>query len=89
MHTILEQIKQLYEMFSSFQTSVPSGSLAHKGNFLRSFHMIALSKTLRIIDSGTPIHKTDSYHLFSTYPTCVGNINVKIANGSLSPIAGK
>ena len=31
---------------------------------------------------------TNAHHLFSTYSLCVGNLKVKIADGTLSPIAG-
>lgn len=42
-----------------------------------------------IIDSGASDHMMDSYHLFSTYISCVTNIKVKIADGSLSTVAEK
>ena len=32
---------------------------------------------------------TNAHHLFSTYSPCVGNLKVKIADGTLSPITGK
>ena len=32
---------------------------------------------------------TNAHHLFSTYSPCVGNLKVKITDGTLSPIAGK
>ncbi|KAJ9693662.1 hypothetical protein PVL29_009559 [Vitis rotundifolia] len=32
---------------------------------------------------------TDAHHLFSTYSPCVGNLKVKIADGTLSLVAGK
>ena len=32
---------------------------------------------------------TDSYHLFSSYTPCAGNLRVKITDGSLAPVAGK
>ena len=32
---------------------------------------------------------TDAHHLFSTYSPCVGNLKVKIVDGTLSPVAGK
>lgn len=79
----------LYKMFSSFQTYGPSSSLAHKSKFLKALHTNAPSKAPWIIDSGASNHITDSYQLFSTYSPCAGNIKVKIADGSLSPIAGK
>ena len=42
-----------------------------------------------IIDSGASDHMTDAHHLFSTYSPCAGNLKVKIADGTLSPVAGK
>ena len=32
---------------------------------------------------------TNAHHLFSTYSSCVGNLKVKIADGTLSSVAGK
>lgn len=32
---------------------------------------------------------TDSHNLFASYSPCAGNLKVKIADGSLSPVAGK
>ncbi|KAJ9707223.1 hypothetical protein PVL29_002286 [Vitis rotundifolia] len=32
---------------------------------------------------------TNAHHLFSTYSPCVGNLKVKIADGTLSPVASK
>ena len=42
-----------------------------------------------IIDSGASDHMTDAHHLFSTYSPYVGNLKAKIANGTLSSVAGK
>ncbi|RVW47383.1 Retrovirus-related Pol polyprotein from transposon TNT 1-94 [Vitis vinifera] len=42
-----------------------------------------------IIDYGASDHMTDAHHLFSTYSSCAGNLKVKIADGTLSPVAGK
>ena len=42
-----------------------------------------------IIDFGASDHMTNAHHLFSTYSPCVGNLKVKIADGTLSPVAGK
>ena len=38
---------------------------------------------------GNAHHMTNAHHLFSTYSPCVGNLKVKITDGTLSPIAGK
>ena len=80
--------------FSNFQassqssTSLSSGSLAKKGTFF--IVLSTMSQTTPwIMDSGAFDHMTDAHHLFSTYSPCVGNLKVKIANGTLSSVAGK
>ena len=45
--------------------------------------------TLWIIDSGASDHMTYAHHLFSAYSPCVSNLKVKIADGTLSSVAGK
>ena len=65
-----------------------SGSLAHKGTFLTALSTMS-HITPWIIDSSASDHMTDAHHLFSTYSPCVGNLKLKIANGTLSPVAGK
>ncbi|RVW51120.1 hypothetical protein CK203_078125 [Vitis vinifera] len=40
------------------------------------------------LSSGS-LAKKDAHHLFSTYSPCAGNLKVKIADGTLSPVAGK
>lgn len=90
-----EQLEQLYQIFSNLQNSnhhsthSPSSSLAHKGNHLIALTTSSKYKVPWIIDSGASDHMTDSHHLFSTYTPCAGNIKVKIADGSLSTVAGK
>ncbi|RVW20671.1 hypothetical protein CK203_112325 [Vitis vinifera] len=42
-----------------------------------------------IIDSGATDHMTGSSQIFSSYKPCAGNKKIKIADGSLSAIAGK
>ncbi|RVW49858.1 Retrovirus-related Pol polyprotein from transposon RE1 [Vitis vinifera] len=88
------QIAKLYELFSNFQasgqssTTLSSGSLAKKGTFLTA--LSTMSQTIPwIVDSGASDHMTDAHHLFSTYSPCAGNLKVKIADGTLSPVAGK
>ncbi|RVX21382.1 hypothetical protein CK203_001939 [Vitis vinifera] len=88
------QIAKLYELFSNFQasgqssTTLSSGSLAKKGTFFTA--LSTMSQTIPwIVDSGASDHMTDAHHLFSTYSPCAGNLKVKIADGTLSPVAGK
>lgn len=62
-------------------------TLAQRGNFLSALQ--SKSKIPWIIDLGASDHMTDSYHLFTIYSTCAGNLKVKIADRSLSSVAGK
>ena len=89
-----DQLAKLYELLSNFQafgqssTTLSSGSLTHKGTFLTA--LSTMSQTIPwIVDSGASDHMTDAHHLFSTYSPCAGNLKVKIADGTLSPVAGK
>ena len=86
-----EQLSHLYKLFQSPQFSNPSCSLAQQGNYL----IAALSSIKSnvhcpwIIDSGATDHMTGSSQIFSSYKPCAGNKKIKIADGSLSAIAGK
>ena len=70
-------------------TSLPFASIAHKGNFPRSFNVLTKDKTPWILDSGASYHMTGCPSLFSTYTPCVVNLKVKIVDGSLAIVAGK
>ena len=91
-----EQLEKLYELFSNFQasgqvstSSNPSASLAHQGNFLKALASTVCTQNGWIIDSGASDHMTSEYTLFTTYSPCAGNSKIRIADGSLSSIAGK
>lgn len=93
--SILEQLDQLYKLFSNFQnfgqstTNASSGSLAYKDNHLSALITTYQTTITWIIDSDAPNHMTDAHHLFTTYLSCVKNLKVRIANGSLSSIVKK
>ncbi|KAK3027903.1 hypothetical protein RJ639_040280 [Escallonia herrerae] len=85
-----EQLEHLYSLFQSphFQVN-PSCSLAQKGNFVSALlSIIPNQNNSWIIDSGATDRMTSCFHLFSTYTPCVGNKKIKIADGSLSAMAG-
>ena len=65
-----------------------SGSLAQKGTLLTALSTMS-HITPWIIDSGASDHMTYAHHLFSAYSPCVGNLKVKIADGTLSSVASK
>ena len=82
------------EMLAALQASsqppknTPSGNLTHRCNVPQALHTFRNHKPW-IIDFGASDHMIDSYHLFSSYTPCAGNLRVKIADGSLAPVAGK
>lgn len=91
-----EQLEQLYQLMSSHSISntpnsssyIASSSLAQKGTYPATF--TAGSKLNPwIIDSGATDHMTGSSSIFSSYSPLSGNLKVKIADGSLTSIAGK
>ena len=84
-----DNLKQLFKLWTSHQSSIPSSSLAQKG-----IHMTALKISLDnsnpwILDSGASNHMNGSSYMFHTYYPCLGHEKVKIAYGSLSAIDGK
>ena len=85
-----EQLSHLYKLFQSPQFSNPSCSLAKKGNYFIAALSCKKSNPYCswIIDSGATDHMTGSSKLFCSYNPCAGNKKIKIADGSLSAIAG-
>ena len=86
-----EQMEHLQTLLKS--TLQPSGisvaSVAQTGNEKHALHSFLSKSTSWIIDSGASDHMTNSLHIFKSYKPCPGTNKVRIANGSLSPIAGK
>jgi hypothetical protein len=79
----------LQKLFSQFQTqSGPSGSVAQRGNVQSALSVKSRNHTPWIIDSGASDHMTYSHTLFNSYSPCAGNLKIRIADGTLSPIAG-
>lgn len=73
----------------SLSTNVPSESLAQRGNFLNVLHATTRAQASQIIDSSASDHITGTYHFLTTYSPGAANLKVKIADGSLPPVAGK
>ncbi|KAI9162379.1 hypothetical protein LWI28_026726 [Acer negundo] len=85
-----EQMELLQKLFtqSSSQVVIGTGSLAQKGNFLKALNVKREQYNPWIIDSGASDHMTGDAKIFKTYSTCHGNLSVRIADGSLSKVAG-
>ncbi|RVW60823.1 Retrovirus-related Pol polyprotein from transposon TNT 1-94 [Vitis vinifera] len=73
---------------SSSNQVIGSGTLAHKGNFLSAFTTSKKRKKPWIVDSGASDHMTGDATIFDTYSSCPNNLTVRIADGSLSKVAG-
>ncbi|RVX15883.1 Retrovirus-related Pol polyprotein from transposon TNT 1-94 [Vitis vinifera] len=73
---------------SSSNQVIGSGTLAHKGNFLSAFIAGKKRKKPWIVDSGASDHMTGDATIFYTYSSCPNNLTVRIADGSLSKVAG-
>ncbi|KAK4253876.1 hypothetical protein QN277_010496 [Acacia crassicarpa] len=76
------------EVVGSISETVASKFLAKKCIFLHALKA-SQNKQIWIVDSGASDHMTDCPQLFTTYVPCAGSQKVKIADGSLAPIAGK
>ncbi|RVW81318.1 Retrovirus-related Pol polyprotein from transposon TNT 1-94 [Vitis vinifera] len=94
-----EQMEMLHKLLSpllSVQSQTGSSSnqvigsktLAHKGNFLSAFTAGKKRKKPWIVDSGASDHMTGDATIFDTYSSCPNNLTVRIADGSLSKVAG-
>ena len=70
-------------------SQTPSANLAQIGNFLNAFSISSNTSYPWIIDSGATDHMTGLSNLFFTYKPLSGKQKVKIADGSLSSVAGK
>lgn len=82
-----EQLEQLQKLL----TPIPSSSLlAQKGIFQipTVFHASAKVPDPWIIDSGATDHMTGCIHFFSSYAPSPDHFKVRIADGSLSVVAG-
>ncbi|KAL6321725.1 hypothetical protein AAG906_031238 [Vitis piasezkii] len=73
---------------SSSNQVIGSETLAHKGNFLSAFTAGKKRKKPWIVDSGASDHMTGDATIFDTYSSCPNNLTVRIADGSLSKVAG-
>ncbi|RVW35073.1 Retrovirus-related Pol polyprotein from transposon TNT 1-94 [Vitis vinifera] len=73
---------------SSSNQVIGSGTLAHKGNFFSAFTAGKKRKKPWIVDSGASDHMTGDATIFDTYSSCPNNLTVRIADGSLSKVAG-
>lgn len=82
-----DQIEQLRKMLAIPQASSTS-LMAQKGTLLTAFGGLTKQGEPWIIDSGATDHMTGCEKLFSSYNPSPGNHKVRVADGSLSVVAG-
>ena len=90
-----EQMEFLQKMFSHQMISpVPTenvlgtGSVAQTGNYSTAMNTQVQKHNSWIVDSGASDHMTGNAKLFSAYKSNSENLMVRIADGSLSKVAG-
>lgn len=83
----LEALRKLLQSKSA-ATVVGTGSLAQTGNFIHALSAKQEKEKLWIIDSGASDHMTGHKSMFKSYVPCNKNFHVRIADGSLSRVAG-
>lgn len=81
-----EQLESLFKLLNP-ETSTCTSLIAQKGNFLSALNCKKIDEASRIIDPRASDHMTVCAHLFSSYIPDPGHCKVRIADGSLSPIA--
>ena len=69
-------------------STIATGSLVHSGNFLLAMNAKQVSSQTWIVDSGASDHMTGDSSVFKTFSPCVDNLNVRIADGTLSKVTG-
>ena len=79
--------KMLQQSLQSSTSTVGSGSLAQKGNFLISLNVKREKSYLRIVDLGASDHMTKDITMFHMYKPCFENLTVWIIDGLISKVA--
>lgn len=85
-----EQLELLQKMInqSSSSSIVATGFLAQKGNFSKALTVNREKNNIWIVDFGASDHITSDKSIMTEFMPCNENHSVKIADGSLSKVAG-
>ncbi|KAL5812185.1 hypothetical protein ACOSQ3_027135 [Xanthoceras sorbifolium] len=84
-----EQIKLVKHLISQQQPqTVGTGFTEHSRNFLMALNAKQSLHKTWIVDSGASDHMARDLSMFHTYTPCYKNLNIRIADGTLSKVAG-
>ncbi|KAL5776510.1 hypothetical protein ACOSP7_009436 [Xanthoceras sorbifolium] len=82
-----EELDALRQLLRPQTSVIGSGSLTQSGNFLHALLATQEQSKVWIIDSGAIDHMAGDKSVFHTFIPCTQNLNVRIADGSLSKVA--
>ena len=88
MEILQKMFHQSQQIPGNSTSMIGTGSLAQKGNFLRALNVKRKKHSPWIVDSGASDHMTGDATILDNYSPCNGNLTVRIADGSLSKVAG-
>ena len=85
-----EQIEQFYKLLTPFVTTLPSNNslLAQRVTFFTAIIGSGMTFDPWVFDSRATYHMTGCANLFTTYSPSLGNIKIRIADGTFSAIVG-
>lgn len=86
--SVKEQLEQLYRLFNSQTTPIPTVNLVQTGTPPKLALLLTKTNDLWASDSGATDHMSGKRHLFSTYKPCTEKLQVKLADGSYASVAG-
>lgn len=82
-----EQMEALQKMFSQ-KNHLGNASVTHKGKTLLGFSAYSTKRQMWIVDFRAANHMTGDVSLFQQYSPCRERFTIKIADGSISKVAG-
>lgn len=89
----VERLKKLLNQVDNQTTNLTplsgSCSMVQSGNSFALITSKSVNSSIWIVDSGASDHMTSTFNHFSTYIPCLRKQKIRVAHGSLSPIAGK
>ena len=85
----MEDLQKFFSNQKTAATTPATGSLTQKGNYLNALSVALKNLSPWIVDSGASAHMAGNAACLQSYKPCQQNFTTKIANGSLSQVAGQ